>query len=274
MKKIILPGYENLVGNEVYKRGMPNNNVELVLLSRYGILSDVDLHKQIKDIIKRFKETIYGMNSGSMLMNSLENIILQLPDNIKEKLLSDDVWQVLATENSEYFDILRGIVPNRAIGYLKKPDVADEYEQAIGQQMVVNPNAAEHLMIQIKLVDHKLPDRHEMDILIKNHTYVSETLHMKGATNLLQDMACVKNLVNLVYGALKSPEHISSLADISSRQNETLAISYLMQALGKIGQQEYLNRIETCPCDTGPSGSPFGSGSFGGSSNPGKPVLH
>jgi len=225
--RITLPGYENLIANEVYKKILPDNKAELLLLSRYTDLNDPALHEYIKKCTKGIK--IPGT------INQLEASLVGLPENIKERLLLDDLWQVVETKDRNYIDIMRGFLPSNTLDCSAKKNF-DFYAGLLSNYTAIDPDSTNQFNASLLLKNSVLPDKREMDILIKHKTFRSETFNIVGHTKFPEDM---QTLIDVVYGALKSPVHISGLKDLTDRVTLSLAVMHLQHAFDIINQERF-----------------------------------
>ena len=273
---IEIPGYEAVIENQVYARGMTlvlngqSVDVKCLLLPRRYTEATKDqvveyLPKKAEELAPTAAVIIPGQKFEGK--SKLEMILLQIAHS------SANVFNDIRTGNPEYMDFIRrkiiaraleegesqrqycsvryGAVPvktieeNRAKGNIKG---AEWYDSALSHEPLIEQDLGEKVGIRFLLDAGALPAREAVEGQLNEGFFGSKILKVRPEDYEVDD---VMPIVDLVYSALSTPRQMETLPDSSTAKVEDAAMKPLFLLLEMAENQNKRKRMEAAMAAAG-----------------------
>lgn len=264
---IQLPGYEEIFANEVYGRnvgftpereGNGKQDVlrEVILLNRYTEASEdqvVEYLRQKTEEVESTAALILPSGVESEGKNILESALIALPPTARRHIRTgfDDCIRFVR-QNTPAPYIEEGELPDKFIyvGYGLIPletikaneergnvEKAGWYRAALSHEPLIRAGMGERWNMKLLLTQNdELPNRAELDILLKHGAHESRTLSINRTNYPIEQ---VRNVANAIYEGLFPPQEIANLRDASKERLERLTLQPVI-ALHKLAREEVI----------------------------------
>lgn len=242
---IQIAGYETLLEDTVYakKIGEARDEKSGRVIAINGILLPRTFTEPTEDqVVKHLQETAQGVQSLSSLFlpkkvdytvgkSTLEVAIMKLPIEIQQQLRTADkdymtfVRNHTPAENKSpedslhYLQVRYGLLPATVLEQNEtewRKAGQDWFDQAFSHEPFRMARLGEKWKLELLLSyvgsNVELPNRSELEILLKHRTHGSRTLDINRTR---YDVEAVRKVIDLLYQALPTPAQFSQLRDVS-----------------------------------------------------------
>jgi len=252
---IELPGYNQIIANAVYAKHIttegssPEGNgqshkvlIKAVLLPRRFTEATED------QVVEYFLEKIREVGGAASLIlpngqrpaegkTELEVAIMALPDPMRRQIVSEekDILGFVRLNTpapaikdgqspNQYLFVKYGLIPESIIseserhGSMKDPRW---YNTAFDDEKLRRQGLGQRWQMKVLLSNGNLPERADIDVLLKHGTHSSKTLDI---SRMNYDPKEVCEVTDAVYAGLSTPEQREELADVSEMVLEELTM--------------------------------------------------
>jgi len=233
--------YKSVYENAVYSRSSTTNpEVEkILLLRRFTEATQDEIINYLQKEAKKY-QNVRLLDNPAILKgkNSLEALIIALPNRMKDGIVEENFefreclekayfspTGIPKTKSNDLFlNVLYGEIPSKVINNnrnLGKIINSSWYTAAFKNEELLQGRHGMKFFMNLKLQNKNLPDKKEMDTLLKYGVHMSDVINIKGDYSA-ED---VKEIISFLYNNFSSDGKILSLKDVSEEYIHEAALA-------------------------------------------------
>ena len=223
--------YKPIYENAVYSRGITiTQEIEKILiLRRFTEATQDEIMNYLQKEARKY-QNVRLLDNPDILKgkNSLESLIIALSNRMKDGIVEENsgfreclekayfspTGIPKTKDNDLFLNILYGEIPSKVINNnrkLGKITNSSWYDAAFKNEELLRGGHGLKFFMNLKLQNKNLPDKKEMDTLLKYGVHSSDILNIKGDYST-ED---VKEIIGFLYNNFSSDRKILSLRDVS-----------------------------------------------------------